>query len=41
MNQKIMSVKGYAIVNDTLKINIEDRRVFRGCENEDVHKLLE
>jgi hypothetical protein len=36
-----MSVKGYVIINNILKINIEKRRDFRGCEIDDVHMLLE
>lgn len=36
-----MSVIHYIIINDILKINIEDRRFFRGCEIDSDHKLLE
>ena len=36
-----MSVKDYVIIYDKLKINIEDRRVSRGCEIDSDHRLLE
>ena len=35
-----MSVIDYIIINDILKINTEDRRVFRGCEIDSDHSLL-
>lgn len=31
----------YVIINGILKINTEDRRVFRGCEIDNDHMLLE
>jgi len=36
-----MSVIDYVNINDILKINIEGRRVFRGCEIDSDHRLLE
>jgi len=35
------SVKDYKIINDRLKSNIEDTRVFRGSEIDNDHKLVE
>jgi hypothetical protein len=36
-----MSVICYVIINNILINNTENRRVFRGCEIDDVHMLLE
>jgi len=40
-SKRITSVIDYVIINDILKINIEGRRVFRGCEIDNDQKLLE
>jgi hypothetical protein len=40
-SKKTMSIIDYAIINDLLKNNFEDRRVFIGCEIDSDHRLLE